>query len=91
MLPVIPCLIHWHTHQAHDWAYTSTGGGHMVRIGSTDERDYEELHCQGLAHVGRHRGTPVSKWMPLPEVHRNPKHRGPYKPEVGVDTGYTID
>lgn len=90
MLPVTQCLITWHTHQAHDWAYTSTGGGHMVRMGSYDEKDYSEYHCLGLSHVGTHRGTPRSMWD-LRDYPRGGAHAGLYRSEHGVDTGYTID
>jgi hypothetical protein len=51
-----PCLIWWNEHEAHEWAYTSTGGGHMVDIGSTDEKGYAEWHCPGINYVARHRG-----------------------------------
>lgn len=51
-LPVHVCLL-THQHYAHDWWYTSEGGGHMV---STPEdatllRGAKQWHCPGVAPV----------------------------------------
>ena len=76
MLPIAPCLLKT-MHGPHDWAYTSWGGGHMVRIGDTDEKGYKEWHCIGLDYLPRHRGYAQRRWI----TPYTPKHRGTYRPE----------
>lgn len=34
-------------HDAHRWAYTSWGGGHMIELGLTEEKGYKEWDCPG--------------------------------------------
>jgi hypothetical protein len=45
-VPVNPCLLRT-VHEAHDWWYTSEGGGHMVGADDQDMRGWRAHHCPG--------------------------------------------
>lgn len=76
-LPTAECLIWWKEHGPHDWAYTSTGGGHIVDIGSYDEKGYKEWHCPGIEYAPKHRSH-GSPWIAQGQTYI-PKHRSQYE------------
>lgn len=78
--PVHVCLL-THSHDAHDWVYTSSGGGHMMDTWDDTgvERNQKWWHCPGISEPEAAPGpeaTPertllsIQPWMA--KVHTNP-------------------